>query len=119
MAYSDPQSLTIAGGAKSLVRTGMNSTSGQFRTADQKYKFILSHNTSGNGRTQHVVRLELSDIVANPLVPSANQAVSAAATLTINQPINGLAPSVISNLADAIVAWATPANTAKLVGGES
>lgn len=119
MAFSDPQSVTFDGAAKSLPRTGAGATSGLFRSADQKFRLVIAHNTTKGGRVQHVARLELADIVANPLVPSTNSAITAAATFTVNQPSNGLDAETIKDLAAALVAWATEGNLVKLVTGES
>lgn len=116
MAFADPQSLTVDEEAVTLPRTGSTGNTGAFTSSDQKYRLAISHN-GGNRRT-HVARVEYSDIVANPLVPSTNNAISAAATFTVNTPINGLSAEEAVDLAAALVDWLTPTNVAKLVGGE-
>lgn len=116
MAYSDPQSITIGGAANSLPRTGSSASAGEFRTADQRYKLTLAHNRAK--RVQHVARVEFSDIVANPLIPTQNTAVGAAVTLTANVPLNGMSTTQVEDLVKGLVAWATPANITRLVGGE-
>lgn len=116
MAFADPQSLTVDSESITLPRTGSTGNTGAFTSADQKYKLAITHN-GGNRRT-HVARVEYSDIVANPLVPATNSAIGAAVTFTVNTPINGLSAEDAVELASALVAWLTPQNVAKLVGGE-
>lgn len=117
MAYSDPQSVTVGANSVSLARTGSSSTSGTFRSSDQKYSLDVRH--SSGTRERHNVKLSFADVVGNPLVPSQNIAVSTAVNLTIDHPRNGLTAGVICDIAEALAAWATEANLAKLVGGEN
>lgn len=117
MAYSDPQSLTVGESPVTLARTGSSSTSGAFRSSDQKYSLDIRH--SSGTRERHNVKLSFADVVGNPLVPSQNIAVSTAVNLTIDHPRNGLTADVICDIAEALAAWATEANLAKLVGGEN
>lgn len=117
MAYNDPQSVKdLNGTATSLPRTGSSQTTGEFRSADQVYKLVVAHNRGK--RTQHVARVEFADLVANPLVPNQNQVVSAAATFTVNVPLNGLSAAQALALAKSLRDWASDANLLKLVGSE-
>lgn len=116
MAYADPQSITVDATPVTLPRTGSTGNSGAFTSPDQKYKLSITHN--GGNRRVHVARLQFSDIVQNPLVPTANSAISAAVTFTVNTPVNGLSAESAEELAAALVAWLSPANLGKLVGGE-
>lgn len=117
MAFQDPQTLTVGADSITLPRTGSTGTTGIFRSPDQRHRFVVAHN-SGK-RVQHVARLEFANIVANPLVPSANQVVSAAVTLTVNLPLNGLDSAGATQLANALIDWATPTNIGKLIGSEN
>lgn len=117
MAFNDPQSVTVGEETISLPRTGSTGNSGAFTSPDQRYKLAIQHN-GGNRRTD-VARLEFSDIVQNPLVPATNYAVSAAATLTVNRPLNGFTSEQAEDLANALITWlSSSTNVEKLVGGE-
>lgn len=117
MAYADPQSVTVAGSAKSLPRVGSDSSlDGKFQSADGKY--ILSVKHTNGSRNRHVVQLKLDDTVANPLVPDQNVVVSTWTHIVIDAPRNGLSSTQITDISNALQVWATPANLTKLVGGE-
>lgn len=117
MAFADPQSVTVDGSAKSLARTGMSLTRGEFVSTDRKLNLILSH--EGKGRYRHLAQLRLDEIVDNPLVDGQKLAQSAWAHIVIDMPRNGLLPETVADITNAIVAWATPANITKLIAGEN
>lgn len=114
MAFADPQSVTVATVAKSLPRID---GPGAFQTADGLYALNISH--SSNDRYRHSVQLKFSDVVANPLVPAQNLPSYISVGVTINHPKTGLDRATAINVANALIAWATPANVTKLVGAES
>lgn len=117
MAYTDPQSVTVGATPVSLARTGSSSTSGAFRSSDQKYSLDIRH--SSGTRERHNVKLSFADVVGNPLVPSQNIAVSTAVNLTVDHPRNGLTAAAIRDIAEALAVWASEANLTKLIGGEN
>lgn len=116
MALTDPQSVTISTVAKSLPRIGMSLNESDYQSADGTVKMTIRHDSSR--RNRHIVKLQKSLIVADPLFPSQNQTVSYSATLTIDTPKNGAVAADFAALADALVLWATPATTLKVAGGE-
>jgi len=117
MALADPQSVTIDGTPVSLARTGLSMTEGSFASADRKYQLTVKH--SNGTRYRHLAQLKLVDIVSNPLVPDQNVNIETHAHIVIDAPRNGLSDAQVGDIADAIVAWATPANVAALLAGES
>lgn len=117
MALADPQSVTISGSSVDLPRTGMTSGTGEFSSADGQTFLSVLHSSSR--RTRHTVKLQKSEIVSDPLVPSQNQNVSYSAHIVVDVPKNGVSAADAIALADALVAWATSANLTKVVGGES
>lgn len=117
MAYADPQSVTVDGTAVDLARTGQSLTEGSFKSADGKYELSIKH--SFGTRYRHLAQLKLVDIVSNPLVPNQNVNVETHAHIVVDMPRNGLSSTQVADIADAIALWATPANIAKLVAGES
>lgn len=117
MALADPQSLTISGTATSLPRTGLTLTEGGFRTADQSVSLEVQH--SSGKRNRHLIKVTTATIVADPLVPSINTPVSYSAHLVIDGPRQGVTALQLQKLAEALAGWATSANLAKVVAGES
>lgn len=117
MALADPQSVTISGSAKSLPRIGQSLSEGLFQTADGDVIMTVRHDSSR--RTRHIVKLQKSLIVADPLFPSQNQTVSYSCAVTLDHPKNGVVAADVIALGNALIAWATSANLTKVVGGEN
>lgn len=117
MAFADPQSVTISGTPVPLARTGMTLDAGAFTSADRDVTFLVRH--SSGKRTRHNVVLRQDKTIADPLVPSQNRPVSFQVSLTADLPTSGVTATDVADLVKAIVAWATPANVSKLLGGES
>lgn len=117
MALTDPQSVTISGNAKSLPRTGASLNEGSFQVAEGDIKMSVKHDSSR--RTRHLIKLQKSAIVSDPLFPAQNQNVSYSVALTVDMPKNGVVAADAVALANALVLWATSANITKVVGGES
>lgn len=117
MALADPQSLTINGTATSLPRTGLTLTEGSFRSGDQSVTLEVQH--SSGKRNRHLIKATTATIVADPLVPSINVPVSYSAHLVIDGPRQGVTALQLQKLAEALAAWSTAANLAKVVAGES
>ncbi len=117
MALADPQSVTINAIATSLPRSGLSLAEGRFTDATGQVTLTVSHQSSK--RKRHTVKLQKSAIVADPLVPSVNQNVSYSAHIVVDMPLNGVDAATVAYIANALVAWATPTNVGKLLGGES
>lgn len=118
--FADPQSVTYATVAKSLVRTGTDKDASRYRLNDSgtTYTLDLSHQLKPT-RTRAVSRLQRDSFVTDPLVPANSIAASMTATLTIDFPTAGLTAADAQNLANALIAWATSANILKLANGET
>lgn len=117
MALADPQSVSIGGTATPLARTGMTLDAGTFTSADRAATMIVRH--SSGKRARHNVVLRQDKTVADPLIPNQNRPVSFQASLTVDMPTSGVSVADAQAIASALVAWATSANIAKLLGGES
>lgn len=117
MAFADPQTVTVDAVEISLPRVGSAINMGSFRSSDQKYQLDIRHQSGTKER--HNVKFSFADIVSNPLVPSQNYVVSSTVNMTVEHPRNGMSASSISELAEAVAAWATPTNIGKLIGGEN
>lgn len=117
MALADPQSVTISGTATSLPRTGFGASEGSFRSPDAQSTMLVRH--SMGKRVRHNIVLRQDKTVADPLIPSQNRPVSFQASLTIDTPTSGVSAADALALANALVAWATSPQLARVIGGES
>jgi len=117
---TEPQSVTTDA-AHSLPRTGMNTQSGEFANVTDGYELVLTHDYSAS-RQRHVVWLEQTKIVTDPLFSTQNKQVVARATLTISGPISGFTTTQLKELAKGLIGNLTAssdANLIKVIGGES
>lgn len=117
--FSDPQSVTISGSAKTLNRTGSTEFGGRFAASDRAYQYSVDH--AYGKRVRHTVRLKADSLVTNPLVSGQNVNQSMSVSLTIDVP-NGYDTATAKAVADGFLAnlsAATGANLTKLIGGES
>jgi len=117
--FTEPQTVTISGSAKSLNRTGSTESGGRFATADRAHRLSVNH--SYGKRTRHQVRLEVDTLIANPLVSGQNVSQSMSVYLVVDTP-NGYDTATAKAVADGFLAnltASTGANLTKLVGGES
>lgn len=120
MALSDPQTVTVNAVAKSLPRVSSSDYSGAFQDIADGLVLRVSH-TFGR-RNRDVVRLEVSKISADPLVPATNAPYSMSITLTMDTPPQGFSTTEITNNLKALVDWFTAgsyAQTTKVVNKES
>lgn len=117
--FSDPQSITIAGNAKSLPRVSSGDFTGRFRSADGAYELSVAHNSGKRDRS--VVRVNTRKIGANPLDPSRNVPYTAAAYLVLEGPAetSGFTNTELEDLVKALTAYLSAANVTKFVGKES
>lgn len=118
--FADPQSITYATVAKSLVRTGSSADASNYKLNDSGvvYNLALSHQFKPR-RTRAVARLQRDSFSSDPLTPANNVLASMTATLTMDFPTTGLTAADAQSLANALVAWATSANILKLANGET
>lgn len=117
--YSDPQSVTVSGSAKSLARTASTENGGKFATSDRAYQMSVAHQYGK--RTRHTIRLQSDSLVANPLVSGQNVNASMSTYLVVDTPAGYdtvTAKAVVDGFLANLTA-STGANITKLLGGES
>lgn len=117
--FSDPQSVTVSGVAKTLNRTGSTATGGEFATGDRSYQMSVGHQYGR--RTRHVVKLKVDSLVANPLVAGQNVNQSMSVALTVDVP-TGYDVAQAKAVVDGFIAnlsASTGLNITRLLGGES
>lgn len=120
MAFADPQSITIVGGATSFPRTASGVNLGAFSSADGYNK--LSVGSSYGTRIRRTARLDLSKVAANPFDSSVNASYSMSAYLVIDVPLVGYTTADIVTNTAGLLTWCTASTNAKLtqlVGGEN
>lgn len=115
--YADPQSVTINAVPISLPRVSIGTSEATYRSADETVQMRISHQAS-KGRKRRMVRLDQTVIAADPLT-AENASQKAGIYLVVDEPTFGFEDADLDYLADALIAWLTPANIAKLLGGES
>lgn len=117
MALTDPQTLTVNAVAKSCARILTDGKSSTYQTATGDFIFKVSHQTSKQ-RTRHMARFDQVVIAADPLT-AENKSQKAGVYLVIDEPDFGFDDTTLDYLVDALIAWLTPANIAKVLGSES
>lgn len=117
MAFADPQSVTINAVPVSLPRVSVGASEGIYRSADETVQMRISHQAA-KGRKRRMVRLDQTVIAADPLT-AENAEQKAGVYLVIDEPTWGFDDADLDYLVDALVAWLSAANIAKVLGGES
>lgn len=120
MAYADPQSVTIAGVATSLPRTGSGANIGAFRSNDGNVSLEVS--SQYGKRTRRTIRLSHRKVAADPFTSSVNAEYSMSTYLVVDTPKTGYTVAQAKEIVDALTAYltaSTGANVTKLLGGEN
>lgn len=120
MAFTDPQSVTIAGTAISLPRTNVGNNGSEYRSSDDLVKLSLNH--AYGRRTRRVIRIDHSKLTSDPFIPSNNTKVSMSCYMVFDVPpagyTNGQAKEVYVGF-NTLVTASVHAAIDKLLGGES
>lgn len=115
--FADPQSVTINAVPVSLPRVAIGNGDSTYRSADETVQMRISH-LATKGRKRRMARLDQTVIAADPLT-AENKSQRAGVYIVVDEPDFGFDDADLDYLADALIAWLTPANIAKLLGGES
>lgn len=113
--FAEPQTLN----SQTLARTGMDLSSGTFRTADSAHVLKVSHQYSK--RARHLARYDHSKIATDPFVSGQNLRYSASVYLVVDAPKDGYTAAELKALVDAFLAnlqATTGTNITKLIAGE-
>jgi hypothetical protein len=117
MAFADPQVLTDGvDQILSLPRTALGLDKGQFRTADSLYKLRIEH-TYAQKNARHLVRLDSTKVVPDPIVPAQNKQTSLAVYMVVDAPSFGFTTEETLTLVNTIPYWVIAAG-AQWIGGE-
>lgn len=121
MSFSDPQSVTVGGGAKSFPRlsSATPSRKGVYGTADGVYTLSVAQDTT-NARFRREFRLTAKKIAADP-VSAVNKELSASCVIVFDEPRYGFTDAELADMYAGLVAnlaASSSANRDKLLGGE-
>lgn len=120
MAYTDPQSITVAGVAVPLPRTSFGVDEGAFSSSDRTYHLRIA--SSYGKRTRRTVRLSRDIISPDALNPSISSRQSMSAYIVVDTPVYGFSVVQQKELVDAFTAYlsgTSGARVTQLLGGEN
>jgi hypothetical protein len=119
--FADPQSITLAGAAKTLPRVSAGDYTGEFRASDGAIELIVKHSNGNRGRERSVIRSNHRKIGANPLDPSRNLPYTSSVYVVLEAPAQGQGFTLteLEDQVKALAAYLTAANITKFVGKES
>lgn len=120
MAFTDPQSITIAAVPISLPRVNSGNRQSEYGSADGLTQ--LKASTAQGQRLRQVLRIDHAKITADPFIPTQNSRVSMSNYLVFDRPPAGFTNAQAKEVYDGFIAM-IGANSAalvtKLLGGES
>jgi len=121
MALSDPQSVTLNSTAVSMPRVSTGENKSVYQKDDGFVKLSVFHNPSKTV-TRRVIRLDTTDVAADPLLAGVNREVPFAVYLTIVSPNVGLSLATQKDKVTGLLTAVTASSGAlltKILGGES
>lgn len=116
MAFTDPQTITVATVAKTLNLIESDKSKSVYTTADGEYKFTISHQQSGK-RTRRMIRVDRTAVAADPL-SAINASVNLGIYVVIDEPPFGFDDTSIWDVVAALSAWLTNANVTKVLSSQ-
>lgn len=117
MALADPQTITINAVAQTLNLIKSDGLKSEYATADEVYKFVVSHQESGKKRTRRMVRIDKRVVAADPL-SSINEYKSLGFYCVIDEPEYGFTDDDIYDVVAGLLAWLTEANVLKVLASQ-
>jgi len=117
MSLADPQTITINSVAKTLNRVKTEGMKSTYKTDDENYEFVVSHQETAQGRTRRMVRLNSRVIAADPL-SAVNEYKSLGVYLVIDEPEYGFVDADIDYVCAGLQAWLTQANRLKVLSNQ-
>jgi len=118
--FADPQSVTYNTVAKSLPRISAGIETSEYKLYDTSgvvYDLTLGHQFKTRNRV--FAKLRRDAFASDPITPANNILASMSATLSCDFPQFGLTATDMGYLVAALTGWATGAQLAKLIQGET
>lgn len=110
---ADPQTVTVNAVAQELNRVKSDGFRSEYATADEEFKFVVSHQESGK-RTRRMIRLDQRVVAADPLT-ALNEYKSLGVYLVIDEPEYGFDDAAIYDVIAGLLGWLTEANCLKVL----
>lgn len=120
MAFTDPQSVTVASVANSLPRVLTGTVVGQFGSNDGTIELVVDPRGTSK-RRRSSAKLYIRKTVADSLT-GLNRIEQHMVSITTDRPSSGITDTDVIDAFTALFGWATAstnANLKKLVGGEN
>jgi hypothetical protein len=120
MAFTDPQSITIAAATSPLPRTSVDENESEYTSSDGLIKLTASH--SYGKRTRRLLRIDHSKLTPDPFKPAENVKVGMAIYMVVDLPPAGYVASEVLGVYTGfktLYSASSDALITKLLGGES
>lgn len=121
MAFSDPQKVKVDGTNEvELPRVSTGDFSSTYLSSDSAIKLGIA--TANGRRKRHLVRIDLSKVIASTINPSQNEEASASVYLVVDRPITGYTNEELRKAVEGLVGFlsaSTYSATKKVLGSES
>lgn len=116
--FTDPQSITVNGNAKSMPKVEQDGKKSIYNSADGNFKMTISHQIVAGGRVRSMVRVDQRAVVADPLT-AVNDYETLACYLVIDRPEEGFSATEVNYLVAALEGWIDSTSIGKVFGLES
>jgi len=116
--FSDPQSVTVNGAAKSMPRVENDGKKSVYQMNDETFKLIISHQPTGSDRVRSMVRIDQRAVVADPLT-SVNDYETLTYYVVVDRPSVGFTSAQLGYLVAGLNTWLDSTAVGKLFGQES
>jgi len=118
MAFTDPQSITVAGSAKSMPRVESEGRRSLYKTNDGLFSLQISHQSvksGGKDRVRSLVRFERVAVVPDPLT-TVNDYENTQIQVVFDRPLAGFSSTEINDLMAGLKTWLDSTNVGKIYG---
>lgn len=116
--FTDPQSISVSGAAKSMPRVSVGGNSAVYKTADGNLTYTISH--AYGKRIRRTVRLDSRKVAADPLLDGVSRPYSMSAYIVVDHPDIGFTNAELEANTKALVDELAEAGVlTKIFGGES
>lgn len=115
--FADPQSVTVNTVAKTLPRISTGDLNSMYKQAEGEFQLRISHQQTSK-RIRRMVRLDQTIVAADPLT-AVNAMQTAGVYIVVDEPVTGFTDAQLGYLVDALKAWLSAANVAKVLASES
>jgi len=116
--FADPQSITINSVAKSLPRINIGDMKAIYRSADDVWEMVISHQST-KGRKRHMVSIQQTVVAADPLT-AENTSQKARVYIVFDEPTFGFSDTDLGYIGTGLAAWlAASGAQAKVLASES